>query len=173
MSDGAVKAPHYWCQEMGKRADIVQVSTQETPPCDELFANTVNCGTAGDTYPEEIVIDDIHAPRCNETYTTVKLPASISGKGTASLHVKVNTRAGGNVLPLCVFQCLHLNWISPAGLPTGLDHVSTCSPPTMDPIYPCMANCMGPLSGSQTALAFNLTRSIHIGTLQTPLVLPS
>ena len=63
--------------------------------------------------------------QCNEGYTMVQLPASTSSKGTASLHVKVDTRAGGNVLPLCVFQHLYPNWISPAGLPTGLDHVST------------------------------------------------
>ena len=29
------------------------------------------------------------------------------------------------MLPLCVFQHLYPNWISPAGLSTGLDHVST------------------------------------------------
>ena len=68
---------------------------------------------------------DICAPQCNEAYTMVKLPASISSKGTASLHVKVNTGAGGNVLPLCVFWHLNPDWISPAGLPTGLDHIST------------------------------------------------
>ena len=85
-----------------------------------MFANTVDCGSAGDTHPEERVIDDVHAPRCNESYTMVKLAASISSKGTALLHVKVDTRAGGNVLPLCVFQHLHLDRISPA----GLDHIS-------------------------------------------------
>ena len=97
----AVKTPHHWHREKGKTADIVQVSTEETPPCDELFADTVDCGSAGDI--EEIVIDDIHTPRCNEAYTTVKLHASISSKGTASLCVNVNTGAGGNVLPLHVF----------------------------------------------------------------------
>ena len=101
--NGAVKASHHQCWEKGKRADIAQVSTKETPPCDELFANAVHCGTAGDTHPEDIVIDDICAPGCNEAYTMVKLPASINSKGTASLHVKVDTGAGGNVLPLHEF----------------------------------------------------------------------
>ena len=123
--DGAAKAPHHWCWEKGKRADIIQVSTKETPLCDALFADTVCCGSAEDTHPEEIVIDDVCAPRCNEAYTTVKLPASISSKGTTSFFVKVDTGAGGNVLPLHVFQNLHPDWISPAGLPTGLDHDST------------------------------------------------
>ena len=71
------------------------------------------------------MVDDVHAPWCNEAYTTVQLPSSASSKGTASLCTKVNTGAGGNVLPLCVFQCLYPNWISPDGLPPGLDHVST------------------------------------------------
>ena len=111
--------------EKGKRADRVQVSTEEIPTCNELFADTINCGTAGDTHPEETVIDNIHAQRCNEAYTMLKLPASISSKGTTSLCVKVNTAAGGNVLSLHVFQHLHPDQNSPAGLPTGLDHVST------------------------------------------------
>ena len=88
---------------MGKRADIVQVSTEEKPPCHELFSNTVNCGGAGETILKEIVIEDICAPGFNEAYTMVKLPVSISSKVTASLCVKVNTGAGSNVLPLHVF----------------------------------------------------------------------
>ena len=124
-SDGAEKAPHHWHHGKGKRAAIVQVSTEETLPCNELFVNAVDCGTLGDTHPEEIVVDDVHAPQCNEAYTMVQLPASNSSKGTASLHIKANTGAGGNVLPLHVFRHLYPNLISPAGLPTGLDHVST------------------------------------------------
>ena len=64
---------------------MVQVNTEEASPCDELFINVVNCGTVGDTHPEEIVIDDVHAPWCNEAFTTVQLPASASSEGTASL----------------------------------------------------------------------------------------
>ena len=71
------------------------------------------------------MVRDVCAPQCNEAYTTIQLPASASRKGTASLHVKVDTRARGNMLPLCVFRCLYPDQISPAGLPTGLDHVST------------------------------------------------
>ena len=124
-SDGAVKGPHHWCCERGKKANIVQVSTEETPPCDELFVDALDCGTVGDTHPEEIVINDVCTPRCNEAYTMVKLPTSISSKRTASLCVKVYIKPGGNVLPLHVFWHLHPDQISPAGLPTGLDHIST------------------------------------------------
>ena len=55
----------------------------------------------------------------------VQLPASAISKGTALICVKVDSGAGGNVLPHCVFKCLYPNWISSAGLPTGLHHVST------------------------------------------------
>ena len=71
------------------------------------------------------MVGDVHAPQCNEAYTTIQLPASASRKETASLHIKVDTRAGGNVLPLHVFWSLYPDQISPAGLPTGLDHINT------------------------------------------------
>ena len=104
---------------------MVQVNTKEVPPCDELFTDAVNCETVRDIHPEEMVVDDAHAPWCNETYTMVQQPASTSSEETASLPVKVNTGAGGNVLPLHVFQCLYPNQISIDGLATGLDHTST------------------------------------------------
>ena len=100
-------------------------NTKEAPTYDELFIDAINYGTVGDTHPEEIIVDNIHAPQYNEAYTTVQLPSSASRKGTSSICVKVNTGAGGNVLPLCVFKHLYPNQISPAGLPTGLDHVNT------------------------------------------------
>ena len=100
-------------------------NTKGAPTHDELSINAINHGSVRNTHPKEIVVGDIHTPWCNEAYANIQLPASASRRGTASLHVKVDTRAGGNVLPLCVFQCLYLNQISPAGLPTGLDHIST------------------------------------------------
>ena len=143
------------------------------PPCDKLFANTVNCGSAGDTHPEEIVIDNVHAPRCNEAYTMVKLPASISSKETASLHVKVDTRAGGNVFPSMFFNVPTQTGSAQLACPLDWTMSALGSVLIMDPIYPYMAHSMAPLSGSQVALAFKLTRSIHIGTLQTHPVLQS
>ena len=101
------------------------VNTKEVPIYDELFTDAINYGTAGHTHPEEIVVDDVHTSQCNEAYTMVKLPASASSKGTPSLCIEVNTGAGGHMLPLHVFKHLYPDWISPAGLPTGLDHIST------------------------------------------------
>ena len=100
-------------------------NTKGAPTHDELFINAINHGSVRNTHPKEIMVGDICAPQCNEAHTTIQLPASVSRKGMASLHVKVDTRARGNVLPLCIFQCLYPDQISPAGLPTGLDHIST------------------------------------------------
>ena len=83
----------------GRKLMWYKSTLRKHPLCNELFVNAVNCGTAGGTHPEEIVVDDICAPQCNEAYTIVQLPASASSKGTASLHIKVNTGAWGNVLP--------------------------------------------------------------------------
>ena len=94
-------------------------NTKVAPTHDELFIDAIKYSTIGNTHPKEIMVGDVHTPRCNEAYTTVQLPASASRKGKASLCIKVDTRAGGNVLPLHVFRCLYLNQISPAGLPTG------------------------------------------------------
>ena len=104
---------------------MVQVNTEEAPPCNEVFIDVVDYGTVGDAHPEEIVVDDVHAPWCNEAYTMVQLSASTSSEGTTSFCIKVDTGAGGNILPLHVFQHIYPNWISPDDLPTGLDHVST------------------------------------------------
>ena len=59
-----------------------------------------------------------HAP----LYSCLQVPAE---KGQSHSVSMVNTGAGGNVLPLCMFGHLYPDQISQAGLPTGLDHIST------------------------------------------------
>ena len=76
-------------------------------------------------HPKEMIIDNISSQWCNKAYTVIKLPASTNSKGTASVHVKIDTGSGGNVLPLCLFQQLHLKQTSPDGLPIGPDPVQT------------------------------------------------
>ena len=63
-----------------------------------------------------------NATRHTPPYSCLQAPAE---RGQPSLCIKVDTRAGGNVLPLLVFQHLYPDQISPTGLPTDLDHVST------------------------------------------------
>ena len=115
---------HNCCQGWNK-TDTIDVKEDHSPQ-DEIALHYIQPNTTiWNTHPKEIMVGDVHAPQCNEAYTTIQLPASASRKGTASLRAKVDTGAGGNVLPLCVFWCLYPDQISPAGLPTGLDHVNT------------------------------------------------
>ena len=60
LSPMELKRPHHQCHGKGKKADMVQVNTEEAPPCNELFINVVDCGTVGDTHPDEIAVDDVH-----------------------------------------------------------------------------------------------------------------
>ena len=116
---------HNHCQGQNNKTDTIDVNEDHSPQ-DEIALHHIQPNmTVKNTHPEEIMVGDVCAPQCNEAYTTIQLPASASRKGTVSLHVKVNTRAGGNVLPLCVFWHLYPDQISPAGLPTGLDHINT------------------------------------------------
>ena len=53
--------------------------------------------------PDEIKIDDITRSRKTEVYTIMHLSADCDGKTNASVQVKVDTGAGGNVMLLRVF----------------------------------------------------------------------
>ena len=53
--------------------------------------------------PGEIMIDDIKGPRKTEACTIVHLPVDCESKTNASVSVKVNTRAGGNLMLPRVF----------------------------------------------------------------------
>ena len=106
---------------------MVQVNTEELPQCNELFVSAVDCGTVGDTHPEDFVVDDVCVPQCNEAYTMVQLPASASSKGTASLYIKGNTGARGNVVPLHVFKHLYPNQPSwPTHWTESCQHQANC-----------------------------------------------
>ena len=82
---------------------------------------SMDYGTVGDVHPKEMIIDNISSRQCNKAYTVIKLPASASSKGTASVCVKIDSRSGGNILLPCLFQQLHPKQTSPDGLPIGLD----------------------------------------------------
>ena len=148
---------HNNCHGQSNKTDTTDVGEDHSPQ-DEIALHYIQPNTTvRNTHPKEIIFGDVHAPQCNEAYTIIQLPASASRKWTASLCVKVNTGAGGNVLPLNVFQHLYSDQISPAGLPTGLDHVSTrltaynrshiplygalCGPITMQPDCPGSQPC--------------------------------
>ena len=113
------------CQGQKNKTDTIDVREDHSPQDEIALHHIQPSTTVQNTHPEEIMVGDVCAPQCNEAYTTIQLPVSTSRKGIASLHIKVDTRAGGNVLPLCVFHCLYPDQISPAGLPTGLEHINT------------------------------------------------
>ena len=116
---------HNHCQGWKNKTDAIYVREDHSPQ-DEIALHYIQPSTiVRHTHPEEIMVRDVCAPQCNEAYTTIQLPASASRKGTASLCIKVDTRAGGNMLPPHVFQHLYPDQISPAGLLTGLDHINT------------------------------------------------
>ena len=117
--------PCFKNHEKGREPQAAKAKTEKKPPHKDLFIAAMNCGPVGDMHPKEMIIDNISSQQCSEVYAVIKLPASASSKGTASVHVKIDTRSGGNILPLHLFQQLHPKQTSPDGLPIGLDPIWT------------------------------------------------
>ena len=67
-----------------------------------------------------IQISDICIDAMTEAYATVKKPAEIGPHQQATLTCKVDTSAGGNVMPLCAFSKLFSRCVTTDGTPTGL-----------------------------------------------------
>ena len=99
--------PHFKNHEKGREPQAAKAKTEKKSPHKDLYVAAINCGKVGDVDPKEMIIDNISSQQCSEAYTVIKLPASTSSKGTASVHVKIDTRSGGNILPLRLFQQLH------------------------------------------------------------------
>ena len=116
-----------WCKscKKGRESQAAKAKTQKRPLHKDLFVAAMDCRTARDMHPKKMIIDNISSQQCNKTYTVIKLLASASSKGTASVHVKIDTWSGCNILPLHLFQQLHLKQTSPDDLPIGMDPVQT------------------------------------------------
>ena len=113
----------------GKKGHTVLIDVDEYDgQYDEIDIHLINAKSdlSFTDDPDGIKVDDIAKPRKTETYTIVHLPTSCEGKIDASVHVKVDTRGGGNVMPLRVFERLYPNQINMKGEPTGLEPSSTC-----------------------------------------------
>ena len=76
--------------------------------------------------PDEMKVDDVAKLRKTEAYTIGHLLISCEGKTNASIHMKGDTGAGGNVMLLRFFERLYPNQIDMKGDPTGLQPSSTC-----------------------------------------------
>ena len=82
-------------------------------------------GITIDEDPEEIIIGDITTGH-SEAFTNVTLPAPAGDKAhKASTRVKVDTGAGGNILPLRLFRQMYPDQVCPDGLPKGLTSTQT------------------------------------------------
>ena len=91
----------------GKKGHTVIIEMEEfNCRCDEIDIHFVEPYPDMASDPDEIMIDDINRPRKTEAYTIVHLPADCNGKTSVSVWVKVGTRAGGNVMPVRVFERL-------------------------------------------------------------------
>ena len=124
-SQASCHQPHFKSHEKGRETQAPKAKTEKRPPHKDLFIAAMDCRTVGDAHPKGMIIDNINSQWWNEAYMVIKLPTSASSKGTTSVHVKIDTRSGGNILPLHLFQQLHPKQTSPDGLPISLDPVQT------------------------------------------------
>ena len=117
--------PQFKSQEKRRESLAAKAKTEKRTLHKDLFIAAMDCRTVGDVHPREMIINNISFQQCNEAYTVIKLPASASSKGTTSVHVKINTGSGGNILPRHLFWQLHPKQTSPDGLSIGLDPIQT------------------------------------------------
>ena len=80
---------HNHCQGQKNKTDTIDVREDHSPQDEIALQHIQTKTTVWNTHPKEIMVRDVHAPQCNEAFTTIQLPASASRKGTASLHIKV------------------------------------------------------------------------------------
>ena len=82
-------------RQQGKkgRTDLVDLDEYDSQ-YDEIDLHTVNDNL------DEIKVDNMVEPQKTEAYTIVHLPTSNNGKTDTSVRGKVNTGAGGNIMPL-------------------------------------------------------------------------
>ena len=100
-----------------ERADEVGVS-EGGPAFDEVM---IHAWLANQKRPEDlekITLADISIDVMTEAFATVDMP--VASKKRASLQCKVDTGAGGNMMPLWAFVKLLPNQLTKTGMPTGL-----------------------------------------------------
>ena len=73
---------------------------------------------------EDIRLDTVEMPS-TEAFTSIRVPSSTTASGLQKVKVKVDTGAGGNVMPLRIFRQLHPEKIDSTGRPVGLTQVRT------------------------------------------------
>ena len=144
-------------QGQKNKTDAIDIREDHSPQDEVALHYIQHNTTVRHTHPEEIMVRDVRAPQCNEAYTTIQLPATASRKGTASLHIKVDTRAGGIVLPSMCFNAYTQIRSAKLAYPLALITSTPDSSRTMDPIYLYMVHSEDPSLGSQIALVLTPT----------------
>ena len=122
----------------GKQRKVNEVGTDEDPHCDEVGVVTVVLQTPfhrewltarhmrSNADPETIELSDVWIDSTTKAFATVQMPAEIGPNKLVTLKCKVNTGAGGNVMPLHAFAKLFPRCINTDGSPRGLKSSTTC-----------------------------------------------
>ena len=93
--------------------------------CDQVGVATV-LQAPSHSDPNTIHISDVQIDATTEAFATVEMPAEIGPHQCGTLKCKVDTGAGGNVMPLQAFTKLFPRHINSDGLATGLKPSTTC-----------------------------------------------
>ena len=101
-----------------------------------------------------------------EAFATIELPADIGKRQLATLRCKVDTGAGGNVMPLRAFSKLFPERFNTDGHPTGLTPSTNAYLPTMAPQSSNMEHST-PTSTGHQKVPRPPTTSTHDGLLLT------
>ena len=116
------KSQHQWWHGGRRRADEVGVSEGD-PASDEVMIHAWLTNRKRPEDPEKITLADISIDAITEAFATVDMP--VASKKRASLRCKVDTGAGGNVMPLWAFAKLFPNQLMKTQMPTGLRKCNT------------------------------------------------
>ena len=108
----------------GKPKKISEVGTNDYH-CDQVgVAIVLQAPSHSDT--NTIHISDVQIDAATEAFATVEMPAEIGPCQHGTLKCKVDTGAGGNVMPLQAFAKLFPRCINADGSPRGLKPSTTC-----------------------------------------------
>ena len=148
---------HNHCQGQKNKTDAIDVREDHSPQ-DEIALHYIQPSTTvRHTHPSEKMVEDVHAPQCNEAYTTIQLPASASRKGQPHSMSRLILELEAMCYPSVCFDAFTQIRLAQLAYPLALTTSVPDSPPTMDPISLYMVHSMGPSLGSQTTLALNPT----------------
>ena len=129
--DPRTRNPNTTTEEENRRK-VNEIGTDEDPHCDEVSVVAVVLQTSphkeslttrymrSGADSETIEISDVQIDSTTEAFATVQMPAEIGPNKLVILKCKVDTGAGGNVMPLHAFAKLLPRSINADGSPRGL-----------------------------------------------------